>query len=536
MGTGNGQRIRQRPEAGLSPQGESSISEPEGGTGCQAQGLGTAAASGTAWSVIQIAVNKVGTIISIWLVAQLLSPDEFGMAALTVSVGLFLSILPPLTVGDVIVTHTTRFEPIARAAMRLANLVGIGTFILTAIAAPIVAWCYGEPMLGVFVGLLLVVALRPVSFGLVAVPLARLRVAFDYRSIALIDGWTQLGATTLVVVLAYVGCGPLALVLPQVAVTFVRAYYYRQRTRRIAIAVERPPSPVPECSREEHRRLIGQFALAGIAQYVHNTLVILPVLVLGYFASEHATGLFAFAFSLSTQANGLIAAQLGTVLQPIFVGLGHATERQVAGFLRVVRVLGAGAVPICLLQAALAEPLFRLLLEPKWDEAIPVFAVLSLLESSYFATAPTMALLRAQSRFKTYFVWQVLQFVIAAGAFVAVAPAYGALGVASCSAILWMTSLPIAVWLCTRPMGGSIWQGIGIFVVPWATAVPVAGGAWYAWTLLEPLGTPGMILALLVVGPAALAVSLWLTRFTQPSAYAEIASIATRYARKLLKR
>jgi O-antigen/teichoic acid export membrane protein len=509
----------------------------EGSASAAPPGLGATAAAGTTWTTVQVAINKVATIVSMWLVARLLSEEEIGIAALSISVGMFLCILPPLTVGDVIVTHTDRFAPIARAATRLANLVGIGSFVLTALAAPLAAWADGQSMTGVYVGLLLVVGLRPVSFGLAAVPLARLRVAYDYRSIALIDGSTQLGATTLTVVLAAIGCGPLAMVLPQVAVTFLRAWLYHSRDKQSArLASAATKEAEARCTSEERKTLVRQFAFAAIAQYVHNSLVMLPVVVLGYLSTKTETGIYAFIFSISAQANGLIASQLGTVLQPVFVGLGKGTERQLSGFLRVIRVLGAGAVPVCLLQSALATPIFLLLLEPKWLDAVAVFAVLSVLESSYFATAPTMAYLRAQGRFGAYFTWQICQFAVALVAFACVAREHGALGVAIACAALWMCALPIAVWICTKPSGGTLWGALRLFIDPWLTALPVAALVWWAAVALEPMGRLGAIIAVLGAGPVGLGVALWLTKFSQPTAYAELRALASRGVGRFVRR
>ncbi len=499
------------------------------------KGLGSVAASGTTWTTAQVVINKLLTIISMWVVAYFLTPEEFGMATLTLSVGIFLVVLPPMTMGDVLVTHAARFDRLARTGARIANWIGVATLIAIALLAPVIGRAYSEYPTGILVGLIWVVSLRSVALGVASSPLARLRIGYRYKAIALIDGTTQIGATLLTVALAWAGTGALAMVLPQVAVAFLRAVLYIRGSRE-RDEVEVQSSAGPECTPEERRALIREFLLASSAQYVHNILVMLPVLVLGYFSTENETGLYAFAYMLSAQTNTIVAAQLGTVLQPIFVGLGQGSARQIEGFLRVIRAIGAAAVPVCLLQAALAEPLFGLFFEAKWQSAIGVFAVLSVLESSYFATAPTMAMLRAQGRFAVYFAWQVAQFVVAATAFVLVASDHGAMGVSVCSALIWMVALPVAVWLCARPTGGTLWSAIRVFVRPWLSGVPIALGAWLAWTLLRPMGVPGMVIALVVVGPAALWLAMIATRAFQRSEYDELTRMLGGVIRKVLRK
>ncbi len=502
----------------------------------QQSGFASTATAGTGWTSAQAVINKFLTVGAMWVVALRLTPDEFGMAAFTLAAGVFLVILPPLTVGDVAVTHRRRFALIAPMATRLALYVGVASMAVIAIAAPIVAAIYDKYPTGILTGLIWVVALRPVGDALATIPLSHLRLGFDYRTIALVDGSIQLVATTATVVMAFLGCSALSLVLPQVVACFAKAVMYRSKQRADTSSVQARREWTPRHSKRVRGRIAREFALAAIAQYAHNILVLLPVPILAYFSTEEQTGFFAFAFMLSAQANGLIASQLGTVLQPIFERIGTNMQRQVDGFLRVVRVIGAVAVPVVLLQAALAAPLFSLLFEEKWQGAIASFAVLSLMEGCYFATAPTMALLRAQGRFATYFVWQATHFALSVVAYCFAAKQFGALGVAACAAILWAISLPIAVRLCIGGRAAATWTAARVFIAPWLTAAPIALGVWVAWLFLQPLGTVGMILALVVVGPLGLVAALAATRFSQPSAYAELVPMAKKMTHRILRR
>jgi PST family polysaccharide transporter len=482
-------------------------------------GLARTAARGTGLTTIQALVNKLATIASMWVVALKLGPDEIGMASLTLALGIYLVILPPLTLGDVLVAHQRRFDVIAPAARRIALSIGLATAAAIAIAAPFLAHWYSKYPSGTMMALLWVLALRPVADAMCPVALASLRRDFRYGTIALADGSIQLVATIATVVLALAGASAFSLVVPQVVATFAKAVAYWKAS---APRVDRPQPIAPWIDRAITRSIWRETLLAGSAQYAHNIVVVLPVVILGYCSNEDQTGLYSFAFMLSAQANGLIASQLGTVLQPIFGKLGHDPLRQSEAFLRVLRTIGAVAVPMTLVQAALARPLFELVLQPKWAQAIPVFAVLSVLEGFYFATAPTMSLLRAQRRFGTYFGWQVAHLVIAAAAFFMVAGAHGALGVAVASLACWGISLPTAVWLCGRPTRRGVAESIGVFTAPWSAALPVGLVLWWASDALVGHGAWGSAAALLGLGPVAFVGCLLLARWTQPAAWADL--------------
>ncbi|MBM4111483.1 MAG: hypothetical protein FJ254_09040 [Phycisphaerae bacterium] len=492
--------------------------------------LAGTAARGTTFTTTQALINKLATIASMWVVALKLGPDEIGMASLTLALGIYLVVLPPLTLGDVLVAHQRRFDIIAPAAKRIALTIGLVTAAIIAIAAPFLTRWFTQYPPGTMMALMWVLALRPVADALCPVALASLRRDYRYGTIALADGSIQLVATVATVLLAVAGASAFSLVVPQVVATFVKAFvYWKASSPRL----DRPQPMAPWIDRAITRAIWRESLLAGSAQYAHNIVVVLPVVILGHLSTEEETGLYAFAYMLSAQANGLIASQLGTVLQPIFGNLGHDALRQSQAFLRVLRIIGAVAVPMTLIQAALARPLFELVLPPKWIPAIPVFTVLSVLEGFYFATAPTMSLLRAQRRFGTYFAWQVTHLMIAATTFWLVAGGYGALGVALVSLACWGISLPTAVWLCGRPTQRGVIESIGVFTAPWSAALPIGLAVWWIAGELSAFGKWGQGAVLVAVGPVALLACMLLARWTQPSAWADLQPIVGGVLRRL---
>ena len=107
---------------------------------------------------------------------------------------------------------------------------------------------------------------------------------------------------------------------------------------------------------------------------------------------ETEVGLFVLAATYAIQANTVIAGQIGSVLQPIFAHVREDAGRQIGGFLRATRLLSAIAVPLSLVQAAIAVPVFHLLFPPKWTGSIAIFAVLSVAQAFVFVSAPAIAL------------------------------------------------------------------------------------------------------------------------------------------------
>jgi PST family polysaccharide transporter len=477
------------------------------------QSLTAAAAKGSAWATAQGLVNKAVTAAAMFLIARLLSKEQYGVATQALAVGQFLVVMTPLSMGDVLIAHPRRFAALAPTARRVTILVALATAAIVFCSLPVVVQVYSTYPAAWLAGLLAVLALRPLVEAFIVVPLSAMRLGLHYRAIALIDGGVQLVATCVTVAMAALGAGGASLVVPLVAGTAARAALYRR-------SAEMPRR------RRFHRAaaavlLRAYFAVAS-AQYVHNLLVMLEVLVLGYVSGEEQVGVFGFAFMLATQANAIISVQLSTVLQPIFGRLQHDPVRQTAGFVRAVRVLGAVIVPVSLVQAVVAAPLFRIAFPAQWEPAVPVFAVLSVMQAFYFGNGPTMSLLKAQRRFRLYFAWQFSQLVVAVPAYWFGAREGGALGVALASMSVWATGVPIAVWLGIRAGGGTLRDAFLIYARPWASAVPVCAAAWFGARWLAQFGLVGDVASIVLLAPVALAGCLWATRFVDREASAEV--------------
>ncbi|NBS75612.1 MAG: hypothetical protein EBS66_19315, partial [Betaproteobacteria bacterium] len=333
-----------------------------------------------------------------------------------------------------------RFALLAPSAAGLAMIIACCTATVTLLSIPIVIHFYHDYPAGWLIGLLAALTLRPVLEARLVVPLSMMRLRLAYPKIAFVDGLVQMGTTVLSVVIAALGGRSAALVIPAIINVGVRSTWYSRL------------SSVPSKARFHPKLalyLFKSFIKAASAQYIHNIIWMLEIIVLGFVSGKYETGLFGLAYSIAAQANTVIAYQLGVVLQPIFGRLQDDSERQVAGFLKAQRVLSAVCVPICFTQAVLAEPLFRLVLDAKWQPAIPVFQVVSLMQAFYFATGPSMSCLRAQRRFGTFFAWQGIQLLISLPIYWMGADWKGALGIALASGACWAISAPLVVWLCT---------------------------------------------------------------------------------------
>ncbi len=471
-----------------------------------------AAVVGSAWTTLQTLANKVASVAAMCLLARMLVPADFGLANLAVSIGAFAFVIPPYVMGDVLISAPSEFRSRSGAALLSVGLVGT----LLALVVLGSAWPIQQVTgkLGI-AAVLCFVAARPLADALMIVPMARMRLDLMFRRIAMIDGLIILLATASGVLMAWLGFGPMAIVAPPIATIAIRGVAYWSSVGR-EIPLQVAPGSLREVSRE--------FALAGLGQYLNNVVVILEIIVLGWFANEVELGYFAFAFQLAMQANAVIAGQLGAVLQPIFGRLQVDTGRQIAAFLRSSRLLAAFAVPISVTQAAVAVPLFDAVFGTKWQPSIGAFIALSAAQGFMFAGAPAVALLKAQGRFRAYLLWQAAQLAASVllfpavllygtGAIAGVAAYAGIpvpegaalpLAIGCSSALVWSVFSPIAVWIGCRPAGLPLRSATVLFLLPLFISLPFGIGTWIAFPALERVlpSTAAAWVLLLGVAPA----------------------------------
>ena len=495
----------------------------EGGRGTRPTaapaGFAAAAARGSIWTTSQVLANKLVTIVVGVALSYLLSEADYGLAAFAANLSVFAFVLPTFVMGDVLLADARRFDRVAGAANAVMWSAAVAMFAIVAAAAFPLERLLDRQGLAVLV---VVAGTRPLADAALAIANARVRMDLAYRRIAIIDGLVTLATTVAAIGLALAGAGAIALTLPPIAALAGRGVLYWRSVRgRVPLAVER----------EEVRPVARRFMVAGLGQYLHNIVGSLEIVILGFLTNEVELGLYVFAATYAFQANSIIATQFAAVLQPIFVHIHDDAERQISGFLRATRMLSSVAVPLCIVQGAIAIPAITLVFDEKWQGSIAPFAALSVAQAFLFVCAPSIALLKAQGRFRAYFMWQfgqmtgsVLLFTFATkyGAEHAMElagwiglptdPRAGkALAMAMASAVAWGVSCPVAVWLGGRRASLSVRSTVRVFVEPWIVTLPLAAALVGGWVLLrgaiaEPWAD-GLTIAVLAPATAALSIA-----------------------------
>lgn len=419
--------------------------------------LSEAAVSGGLWTAMQLVVVKLASLTGTFVLIHLLSPDSYGVATLALSMCAMVTVLQPFTMGDVVLARSRDLDRISGTAHRI-TLITSALFALAILASG--PWAAKHYRSAAMVAACSWVALRPLSDWLVMLPVTRLRTNLRFRVISTVDAIAMTGATLTSALMAWSKLGFVSLILPQIGFSVIRAVLYRR-------AAPAPPSPAWVST--EAPALFRKFMLSGLGQYVHGGLISITPLIIGTFTSQREVGWYTIAFTIAMQINVVVGFGMGVMLQPIFAQMADDPARQARAFTRACRVLATLAMPVCVLQAVLAPAAFRTLLPEKWAGAMVLTQILSLGQAFFFGVNPSIGFLAAQGRFRTFMLWQTLQFVVVVSAMLGVGFFWRAaplIPMVLVAGLYHVISAPTGVWVAVRHRGVSLGACVGLFLRP----------------------------------------------------------------------
>ena len=417
------------------------------------------------------------------MVARLLEPSDFALAGLGLAVfGLFRAFM-----GGGFAAALVRQDDLRPAMVHSVFwfMVCLGGALAVAmvIGSPFVARFYGQQALAPILCVLAVAMALMMAFS---VPDALLRrdMRFAVRNIVSVAG--AVAGAILGIVLAWLGWGAWALIVPRVGSALALAAGAFVATRYVPALVFRW---------REFKSVAGFGAIMMASAFLLYLWQNIDYLVMGRFWQPAMFGYYYFAFERARQPLDLVMTQVKSVIYPAFSLVQGDFQRLRRGFLR--GTYGACLVvwPIHLVAIILADPLIPLVFGAKWRPAVLVFQVFASVGFvrglCCFASDALLAIGRPHVSLSV----NVLRIVV-------ILPTLLLLGsmradihtVAVVLAVLWQVMQPInLIYLCIRIRlgAGEIWATVRRLVlacIPMAAVmVALREGAnmlrWPAWSV-----------------------------------------------------
>ena len=309
-----------------------------------------------AWSTLSNAILRFGSLALGILLARILSPTDFGVYAIALTVQSVLIAAADLGLGvDLIRSDDPR--RIAPTVATVGLAVGAFLTVTVAVASPVIASALGGPAAA---PTLAVLGITLSLAGAGVVPYAMLQRRFDQRRIFMISVIDFAVSTTVAVVLITLGAGVLSLAIGRVvAQTITLVLQFRFSGERPRFGLDRTLLPA-----------LLRFGLpvAG-ANVLTWALINLDNIVIARVVGITALGFYVLAFNISTWPMSAIGQVIRSITLPLFSRVSREERAAVLGLVGAISWMVA--LPAGVFLAVLSSPLIALLYGERW---LPVSA------------------------------------------------------------------------------------------------------------------------------------------------------------------
>lgn len=318
------------------------------------------------WTAIEkFSSLGVGFIVSM-LLARLLSPDDFGTVAL---LGVFFAIASSIAncgFANALIRKTTCSQADYSTAFFYNAAVSFALYLLLFWTAPLIAEFYEQPIL---CDVTRVSGLTLIINAMSQTQNVQLTRKLEFKKFAIVSVTTGVFSGIVGIICAYSGLGIWALVIQGLTASF---------TNTLTLFLMCKWVPTLEFSRDSFKYLWGfgsKLLLTGLISSLYANIY---SIVIGKSYNATALGLFNRGQSLANICPSIVDGIFTKTTFPILSQIKDDHERLISVYRKMVVLVSAINIPICLMMCALAKPFVLFFLTEKWIDAVPYIQVFSI--------------------------------------------------------------------------------------------------------------------------------------------------------------
>jgi O-antigen/teichoic acid export membrane protein len=309
---------------------------------------------------------QVINLVSVVVLARLLTPSEVGVYALASSVALLAIELRSLGVGQYLIREKTIDEEKIRSAIGVMIMISWGLGAMIVISAPFIKDFYGEPAL---TSLLWIISVGFVLAPFTSVPHALLAREMKFQQlfyVKFLSSFSLTASTIILVLLGYSYYGLALGIMIGSTVEFLTINYFAPKGT--------PWKP----SFTGTRKLIRFGLFISLSQLFTRFSESISDLVIGRAGTMTEVGLFSRGLGLILFLNKIIVIAAGPVILPYLSEVRRAGNSVGEAYLRVIVLQSAFSLPVFAVVNVAAFPIIRVMFGDQWDIAIPIASILAI--------------------------------------------------------------------------------------------------------------------------------------------------------------
>lgn len=440
--------------------------------------LGRRAARGAAWSGVSTIVLRLGGVIVGIVLARLLTPEQFGVYAIALTVqGILMAVADLGLSADLIRSKDP--ERIAPTIATFGLISGSILTVITVASSGHLAALMGSPEAA---GAIAVLGLTLLLAGVSLVPYGMLMRRFQQRELFIISLVDFTISTVVTLALIAAGLGVMALAIGRVAAQVASStlqFVFAKRLPRFGLA------------RSELRGILAfGLPIAG-ANLLGWILLNVDNIILARIAGATALGYYVLAFNVASWPMSALAQVVRSSVLPYV-----ARARDSANALPALAgLIWAGALPAGAALAALSGPIISVIYGEKWLPSVPVLAALGLYGSLRVAFDIFAGYLYARGISRSVLWLQLISLVALVAGMLVATPRYGILGAAWVHVAVALVFILPGYLFVLRSTGVSVTALLRACLRPTLATIPAVVVALAADSLIE-----SSVVALLVGG------------------------------------
>ena len=442
---------------------------------------------GLGWKLLsQIIAQGSRTIVGI-LLAHLLTPREFGLAAMALVFTSLAYIFTDLSLGSALIQRSNITE-LDRSTVFWTTLAAGTVMTLVGVAlAPLAGDFFSMPSV---TPLFAVASLLIFLSALGGTQMALLTREMNFRSLEIREIASTLFGTAVAVAMALVGFGAWTIIGQTLCTAAASVFLvWRLSTWRPKLIYSR-----------ESLKTLGSFGIKTLfSKILSYTILNTDNLLIGRYLGSFALGVYTIAYNLMVLPTARIAQPVQTVFYSAFARLQDEPIRLGRAWLRGTQLVAAINVPAFLGLAIIAPDFVPVVLGQRWHSAIPVLQLLSLAGVAQSFQTLNWSVIQAVGRPGRVLRFMVFSAAITVGAFV-LGLQWGIVGVAGFFAVSRAVSMIVFTWTTCRTIAMPVMDFVRS--TSWVTALslPMGIAVYLARVALVDAGVPAAVrLAVLVL-------------------------------------
>lgn len=380
--------------------------------------------------------NRVFRLSASIVVARLLFPEDYGIAALALTVNEIIHVLVRgAVVNKLVQSADNEIENLCTTAYWVNWVLCIGLLVLQSLVAIGLGWWHDKLELGL--------AIATLGLTYLVLPFATIQVALTLRANRLAataksDSLQTFVDSGLTILMALSGLGLWALVLPKLLAAPIWAFIYRRA---------HPWQVKGKICFQGWQNLLGFGRHIVAADAVFTLRNNMDYLIIAQFLGMEALGIYFFAYNAGLGVTQGFINAFTTTLYPHLCS-SNDIQHRIARYKRTLRKVSLTALPVILVQATLAPLYIPVIFGDRWVEAgaIPLVVLICLSALSRPFAEAASQLLRASGRPEIDFIWQVI-FTLVLSLALFTGLNWGLMGIALATLIVHLLLQPaFALW------------------------------------------------------------------------------------------